>query len=218
MTGRPPDSLLSGDSSFEDLPSKRREPNDDMCITENEGTSMSGSFENLSAPNKLAPTASSENLWIFPLVGHRPRLDGAKHYDLVCERDPLLPTYGFLSQALWIIEEQLFNDPELNDEQKAMNALWTRWLALYRYSICFFSWLLMSEGSRLKVFRVDFIENARLCCINFVEHKYDIIYHAAGWHAFRSWILVSRADSFPRPFNNTSTTLGPQIQQLPHAT
>jgi hypothetical protein len=58
-----------------------------------------------------------------------------KHYDLVCERDPLLLTYGFLSQALWIIEERLFNDPELNDEQKAMNALWTRWLALYRYSI-----------------------------------------------------------------------------------
>jgi len=45
--------------------------------------------------------------------------------------------------------------------------------------------------SRLTVFRVDFIENARLCCINFVEHKHEIIYHAAGWHAFRSWILVS---------------------------
>ncbi len=136
MTGRPPDSLLSSDSNLEDLPSKKREPNGN---TENEGTSMSGSFENLSALNKLAPTTdSSDNLWIFPLVGRRPRLDGAKHYDVVCERDPLLPTYGLLSQALWLIEERLFNDPELNDEQKAMNALWTRWLALYRYSICVF--------------------------------------------------------------------------------
>jgi len=95
---------------------------------------MSGSFEDLSTSNKFPPTAgSSENLWILPLVGRRPRLDGVKHYDLVCEGDPLLLTYGLLSQALWIIEERLFNDPELNDEQKAMNALWTRWLALYRY-------------------------------------------------------------------------------------
>lgn len=192
MTGRSPDSLLSSDSNLEGLPSEEQEPNGDECTTENEGTSMSGSFESLSAPNTFSPTTgSSENLWIFPLVGRRPRLDGAKQYDLVCERDPLLLTYGFLSQALWIIEERLFNDPELNDEQKAMNALWTRWLALYRYSICVFPGFLCLKGSRLTVFRVDFIENARLCVTNFVEHKHEIIYHAAGWHAFRSWILVS---------------------------
>jgi len=59
-----------------------------------------------------------------------------KHYDLVCERDPLLLSYGFVSQDLWTIEERLFNDPELDDRQKAMNALWTRWLALYRCSSC----------------------------------------------------------------------------------
>jgi hypothetical protein len=137
--------MLSSDTKREALrlkeallrsPSKEQESNSDECMTEYESTSMSGSFENLSAPNTFSPTAdSSDNLWIFPLVGRRPRLDGAKHYDLVCERDPLLLTYGFLSQALWIIEERLFNDPELNDEQKAMNALWTRWLALYRYII-----------------------------------------------------------------------------------
>lgn len=98
---------------------------------------MSGSIEKPSAPNKFSATpSSSENLWVLPLVGPRPRLDGVKQYDLVCERDPLLSTYAFLSQALWTIEERLFNDPELTNGQKAMNALWTRWLALYRYGIC----------------------------------------------------------------------------------
>lgn len=150
MAGRPPDYLLSSDidealrlkSTLLRSPSKEQELNSLGCMTAYEGTSMSGSFENLSAPNKISPTTdSSENLWIFPLVGRRPRLDGAKHYDLVCDRDPLLVTYGFRSQALWIMEERLFNDPELNDEQKAMNALWTRWLALYRYIICVFAGL-----------------------------------------------------------------------------
>ena len=109
---------------------------------------MSNSFGNFSIPNKLLGTAnSSENTWILPLVGPRPRLDKARCYDLVCERDPLLLTYGLLSQTLWIMEERLFNDPELNDSQKAMNALWTRWLALYRYGSCVLTSFLCPGGS-----------------------------------------------------------------------
>jgi hypothetical protein len=78
--------MLSSDTKREALrlkeallrsPSKEQESNSDECMTEYESTSMSGSFENLSAPNTFSPTAdSSENLWIFPLVGRRPRLDG----------------------------------------------------------------------------------------------------------------------------------------------
>lgn len=178
---------------------------------------MSGSFRNPS-PNEIFGTAdSSENLWILPLVGPRPRLDGAKHYDLVCEKDPLLLTYGFVSQALWIMEERLFNDPELNDRQKAMNALWARWLALYRYSFFVLadSFLFLD----LTLFRVDFIENSRLCCTNFLEHRYEIIHHAAGWDAFRSWILVSERIGSLHPrhlLRNVDIILGSQIQQLPH--
>ena len=143
MSRRPANSMVFDDTNRKAFrlkstllrsPSDKQESKSDEYSTECEETSMSGSFTNPS-PNEILGTAdSSENLWILPLVGPRPRLDGAKHYDLVCEKDPLLLTYGFVSQALWIMEERLFNDPELNDRQKAMNALWTRWLALYRYS------------------------------------------------------------------------------------
>lgn len=151
MSRQPDDSVLFDEalrlkSTLLRSPSNKQESNSDEYSTEYEESSIFGSFENLSAPNEILGTTDSfENLWIFPLVGPRPRLDGAKHYDLVCERDPLLLTYGFVSQALWIMEERLFNDPELNDRQKAMNALWTRWLALYRYSIC------VLAGSRFNI-------------------------------------------------------------------
>lgn len=71
----------------------------------------------------------------------------------------------------------------------------------------------------LTLFRVDFIENPRLCCTNFLEHRYEIIHHAAGWDAFRSWILVSeRMGSLQALYllRNVNIILGSQIQQLPH--
>lgn len=155
MSRRPADPMLFDNTNREShrlkstllrSSSDEQEPNSDEYSTECEEASISGSLENLSAPNGTSGTTdSSENLWILPLVGPRPRLDGVKHYDLVCERDPLLLTYGFVSQALWIMEERLFNDPELDDRQKAMNALWTRWLALYRYSICVLASSFMSS-------------------------------------------------------------------------
>jgi hypothetical protein len=148
MSREPTDSLLLDDTddtalqlkpTSRHLPSHEQEWNGDGCTTEYEGTPVSGSFEDLAIPDTfLGNMDSFKRLWIFPLAGPRPRLDGVKNYDLICERDPLLLTYGLSSQALWVMEERLFNDPELNDSQKAMYSLWTRWLALYRCGTCWF--------------------------------------------------------------------------------
>jgi len=92
---------------------------------------------------------------------------GPRLFDLVAEHD--MGDYGLTSWSLLERDEELFEIDDIRDEEKAMQALWNRWIF-----------------SQRRCYLLD----PRKAVINFVETFQLSIMKTAGWKGMRVWLLL----------------------------
>ncbi|THH15249.1 hypothetical protein EW146_g5194 [Bondarzewia mesenterica] len=95
------------------------------------------------------------------------RPGGARLYDLLGTLP--MERYGLLAWTVTHKEEEIFELDDTRDEDKVMQALWSRWILLHRNS---------------------FVENYCKGVIAFVDEYWSLIQLAAGWKALRVHLLV----------------------------
>ncbi|KAG6334812.1 hypothetical protein ID866_4284 [Astraeus odoratus] len=109
------------------------------------------------------------------------RPGGARVYDIL-NTLPLEP-YGVLS---WIIvdrEEELFEQDDILDEDKAMLALWYRWITLNRNK-----------------FIASYLNGVKV----FITENWALIKQMAGLSSLRTWLLVLCVNNFLSPLEVVS--------------
>jgi hypothetical protein len=111
---------------------------------------------------------------------------GPRLFDLVA-RFPA-SEYGLTSWSLFERDEELFEIDDMRDEEKAMQALWNRWIfSERRYFGCYskgYSILLIQSTSR-------YLLDPKKTIIEFVEKFLAVIMKTAGWKGMRVWLLAS---------------------------
>ncbi|KAH9990944.1 hypothetical protein BJV74DRAFT_836416 [Russula compacta] len=92
---------------------------------------------------------------------------GPRLFDIVA-RHPM-SEYGLTSWSLLERDEELFEIDDIRDEEKAMQALWNRWI--------FFN-------------RRRYLLDPRKMVVEFVESSQHTIMETAGWKGVRVWLLL----------------------------
>ena len=111
---------------------------------------------------------------------------GPRLFDIVA-RQPI-SEYGLTSWSLLERDEELFEIDDIRDEEKAMHALWNRWIFLNRrYFYPFLQNLLSCTDWRLKS---RYLLDPPRMVVEFVEGSQHIIMETAGWKGVRVWLLV----------------------------
>ncbi|KAI9511272.1 hypothetical protein F5148DRAFT_1280967 [Russula earlei] len=100
-------------------------------------------------------------------LGFSCRPCGPRLYDLVA-RYPM-SDYGLTSWSLLERDEELFEIDDIRDEEKAMQALWNRWIFFKRRS-----------------YLLDHCKSV----IEFVKTFHTTIMETAGWKGMRVWLLL----------------------------
>ncbi|KAH7915040.1 hypothetical protein BJ138DRAFT_222271 [Hygrophoropsis aurantiaca] len=104
------------------------------------------------------------------------RIGGPRLYDLLNTMS--LDEFGVLSWVIVDREEEMFEVDDVRDEDKVMQALWTRWIFLNR-----------------NLFVANYPRGMRA----FVEQNWRMIHRAAGWAALRQWLMIFMTHKFLSP-------------------
>lgn len=111
---------------------------------------------------------------------------GPRLFDLVA-RFPA-SDYGLTSWSLLERDEELFEIDDVRDEEKAMQALWNRWIFFERrYSGCFS----YRHHHPLIKLTSRFFLSPKKTVIEFVSKFSAVIKKTAGWKGMRVWLLAS---------------------------
>lgn len=101
------------------------------------------------------------------------RPEGPRLYDMLGTL-PLEP-YGILTWFVLDAEEEILNAADVPDEQKVMQALWSRWIFLHR---------------------LDFVKNYEAGARMFLDEHWRLIHKTAGWAALNNLLLVLYMNRF----------------------
>ena len=126
------------------------------------------------------PTSDDESL-CFSCRPCGPRL-----FDLVAGLPAL--DYGLTSWSLFERDEELFEIDDVRDEEKAMQALWNRWIFSERR--CFGC---SSQGHPHPLIHSTsrFLLDPKNTIMEFVKKFLTVITKTAGWKGMRVWLLAS---------------------------
>ncbi len=114
------------------------------------------------------------------------RPGGPRLFDLVA-RFPA-SEYGLTSWSLIERDEELFEIDDVRDEDKAMQALWNRWIFFERrYFSCFCKSYLHPLIRSISQHLLD----AKKTTMEFVDKFRTTITETAGWKGMRVWLLAS---------------------------
>jgi len=110
----------------------------------------------------------------FKTVQFSCRPNGPKLYDILGAES--LEQFGILAWSVIDREEELFEMDGVRDEDKVMQALWSRWITL----------------NRQKHFIRNYLEGTK----QFITDNHKYIRMGAGWLALRAWLLVLHQTRF----------------------
>ncbi|KAH9053177.1 hypothetical protein EDB87DRAFT_283241 [Lactarius vividus] len=127
------------------------------------------------------PTSGDDENILFSCRPGGPRL-----FDLVSRFSA--SEYGLTSWSLIERDEELFEIDDVRDEEKAMQALWNRWIFFERryfgyFNVGYFHPLILSTSR--------YLLDPRKTTMAFVEKFLAVIIKTAGWKGMRVWLLAS---------------------------
>lgn len=121
------------------------------------------------------------------------RPQGPWLYDLLAGLP--LDKFGVLAWSVIDKEEELFEINDTREEEKVMQALWSRWIMLNRRCVGINDCLEDTQSDYAVRRRDKFIPNYFEGVKHFIDEYGWMIHLAAGWGALRVWLFVSfRAD------------------------
>lgn len=131
---------------------------------------------------RLSSSAVDDN---DSLPGLSCRPCGPRLFDAIAEYP--ISEYGLTSWSLLERDEELFEIDDVRDEEKAMQALWNRWIFFKRRCLNHYPKIAITCANRLKS---QYLLDPRETVIEYLKAFKCTIMETAGWKGVRVWLLV----------------------------